>query len=164
MSWTREREEKLKELWKKGHTASQIAEILGDTTRNAVIGKAHRLKLAARAASKGSKLIKKQTQENKEVRNEKFISRKARFKSLLLDKNFEPENPKTLEQLEDKNCRWPIGHPDEKNFYFCGRSSLKDFSYCKLHLLYAYQPKGKKEDASDKEEIPDFIEKKIKTG
>ena len=61
MSWTREREEKLKELWKKGHTASQIAEILGDTTRNAVIGKAHRLKLAARAASKGSKLIKKQT-------------------------------------------------------------------------------------------------------
>ena len=58
MSWTREREEKLKELWKKGHTASQIAEILGDTTRNAVIGKAHRLKLAARAASKGSKLKK----------------------------------------------------------------------------------------------------------
>ena len=124
MSWTQEREEKLKELWKKGHTASQIAEILGDTTRNAVIGKAHRLKLAARAASKGSKLIKNQTQENKEVRNEKFISRKARFKSLLLDKNFEPENPKTLEQLEDKNCRWPIGHPDEKNFYFCGRTPV----------------------------------------
>ena len=167
MSWTREREEKLKELWKKGHTASQIAEILGDTTRNAVIGKAHRLKLAARAASKGSKLIKKQTQENKEVRNEKFISRKARFKSLLLDKNFEPENPKTLEQLEDKNCRWPIGHPDEKNFYFCGRSSLKDFSYCKLHLLYAYQPKGKKDGANspvDKGEVPDFIEKKVHSG
>ena len=45
MSWTQDKEEKLKELWKKGHTASQIAEILGDTTRNAVIGKAHRLKL-----------------------------------------------------------------------------------------------------------------------
>ena len=39
-----------------------------------------------------------------------------------------------------------LGHPDEKSFYFCGRSSLKDFSYCKLHLLYAYQPKGKKEE------------------
>ncbi len=48
MSWTQDKEEKLKELWEKGHTASQIAEILGDTTRNAVIGKAHRLKLAAR--------------------------------------------------------------------------------------------------------------------
>ena len=163
MSWTREREEKLKELWKKGHTASQIAEILGDTTRNAVIGKAHRLKLAARAASKGSKLIKNQTQENKEVRNEKFISRKARFKSLLLDKNFEPENPKTLEQLEDKNCRWPIGHPDEKNFYFCGRTPVEGFSYCKLHVLYAFQPKNQKEELIEKEDdVPEFIEKKVK--
>ena len=77
MSWTQEREEKLKELWKKGHTASQIAEILGDTTRNAVIGKAHRLKLAARAASKGSKIIKKQAPGSNEIKNEKFISRKA---------------------------------------------------------------------------------------
>ena len=163
MSWTREREEKLKELWKKGHTASQIAEILGDTTRNAVIGKAHRLKLAARAASKGSKLIKNQTQENKEVRNEKFISRKARFKSLLLDKNFEPENPKTLEQLEDKNCRWPIGHPDEKNFYFCGRTPVEGFSYCKLHVLYAFQPKNQKEELIEKEDdVPEFIEIKVK--
>ena len=55
MSWNQEREEKLKELCKKRHTASQIAEILGETTRNAVIGKAHRLKLAARAPAKGVK-------------------------------------------------------------------------------------------------------------
>ena len=48
MSWTQEREEKLKELWGKGHTASQIAEILGGTTRNAVIGKAHRLNLSSK--------------------------------------------------------------------------------------------------------------------
>ena len=54
MSWTQEKEEKLRQLWEKGHTASQIAEILGDTTRNAVIGKAHRLKLAARAPNKES--------------------------------------------------------------------------------------------------------------
>ena len=163
MSWTQEREEKLKELWKKGHTASQIAEILGGTTRNAVIGKAHRLKLAARAASKGSKAIKSQTSDSSEVKNEKFISRKARFKSLLLDKNFEPENPKTLEQLEDKNCRWPIGHPNEKNFYFCGRRPVEGFSYCKLHVLYAFQPKNPKEELIDKEDdVPAFIEKKVK--
>ena len=54
MYWTPEREHKLKELWKKGHTASQIAGLLGDTTRNAVIGKAHRLNLQARAASRKS--------------------------------------------------------------------------------------------------------------
>ena len=163
MSWTRDREEKLKELWKKGHTASQIAKILGETTRNAVIGKAHRLKLAARAPAKGVKAEKKQVLSNKEVKNEKFISRKARFKSILLDKNFEPESPKTLEQLEDKNCRWPIGHPDEKDFYFCGRTPVEGFSYCKLHVLYAFQPKNQKEELIEKEDdVPDFIEKKVK--
>ena len=162
MSWTQEREEKLRELWKKGHTASQIAEILGGTTRNAVIGKAHRLKLAARAASKGSTNTRKQSVSSSEVKNEKFVSRKAKFKSLLLDKNFEPENPKTLEQLDDKNCRWPIGHPNEKDFYFCGRSPVEGFSYCKLHVLYAFQPKNQKEDDLG-DEIPEFIEKKIKS-
>ncbi len=163
MSWTQEREEKLKELWGKGHTASQIAKILGGTTRNAVIGKAHRLKLAARAASKGTKIIKKQASVSGEVKNEKFISRKAKFKSLLLDKDFEPEKPKTLEQLEDKNCRWPIGHPDEKDFYFCGRTPVEGFSYCKLHVLYAFQPKNQKEELIEKEDdVPAFIEKKVK--
>ena len=61
------------------------------------------------------------------------------------------------------NDLFTIGHPDEKSFYFCGRSSLKDFSYCKLHLLYAYQPKGKKEEVTEKEEVPEFIEKKIQS-
>ena len=165
MSWTDERERKLKELWSKGHTANQIAAMLGNTTRNAVIGKAHRLKLAARAYSKNSqtKSTKEQKSQNQITRPEK-LSRKARFKSLLLDKSFEPENPKTLEELNDSTCRWPIGHPDEKDFYFCGRSSEKGFSYCKLHVLYAFQPKNaKEEDIIDSEDIPEFIEKKIKS-
>ena len=69
---------------------------------------------------------------------------------------------KVVGLVYDKDGNY-IGHPNEKSFYFCGRSSLKDFSYCKLHLLYAYQPKGKKEEATDKEEVPEFIEKKIQT-
>ena len=68
-----------------------------------------------------------------------------------------------LEELDENSCKWPIGHPNEKDLYFCGRTSLKDFSYCKLHLLYAYQPKGKKDDVTDKDEVPEFIEKKIKS-
>ena len=84
MSWTQEKEEKLRQLWEKGHTASQIAEILGDTTRNAVIGKAHRLKLAARAPNKKSVAQKKEV-SNVQNRNDKQISRKSRFKSILLD-------------------------------------------------------------------------------
>ena len=162
MSWTPERVEKLKELWKKNYSASQIASMLGDTTRNAVIGKAHRLKLAARATSNKSQAQKRQV-TNSNVKDEKNISRKSRFKSILLDKNFEPENPKTLEQLENNNCRWPIGHPDEENFYFCGRKPIEGFAYCKLHVLYAFQPKNPKEELIDKEDdVPAFLEKKIK--
>ena len=98
----------------------------------------------------------------KNIKNNRKKS-KSKFKSLIIEKDFEPENPKNLEELDDNTCKWPIGHPDEKKFYFCGRSSLKDFSYCKLHLLYAYQPKGKKEDVNVKEEVPEFIEKKIQS-
>ena len=163
MSWTDEKVSKLKELWGKGNTASQRAEIIGGISRNAVIGKAHRLNLSAkiktRAATSSKNFDNKVEGKNTLSKKE----RKSKFKSLIIEKDFEPENPKQLEELDESSCKWPIGHPDEKNFYFCGRSSLKDFSYCKLHLLYAYQPKGKKEDVTDKDEVPEFIEKKIQS-
>ena len=92
------------------------------------------------------------------------MSRKAKFKSLLLDKDFEPENPVQLEELTDETCKWPIGHPPEKDFYFCGRRPLEKFPYCKLHVLYAFQPKNaKEEDIITDEDIPKFIERKIKS-
>ena len=166
MSWTEQKIEILKKLWGSGKTASQIAEIIGGISRNAVIGKAHRLNLSAKIKTRSVKsnqnfdnaTIEKNIQTSKKVR-------KSKFRSLIIEKNFEPENPKQLEELDENSCKWPIGHPDEKSFYFCGRSSLKDFSYCKLHLLYAYQPKGKKEDSidKDKEEVPEFIDKKIQS-
>ena len=163
MSWTDEKVAKLKELWGKGNTASQIAEIIGGISRNAVIGKAHRLNLSAKIKTRSTNNNKNYEDklDNKNVKLGRVRGNK--FKSLIIEKDFEPENPKQLEQLDDNSCKWPIGHPDEKNFYFCGRTSLKDFSYCKLHLLYAYQPKGKKEDVIEKEEVPEFIEKKIKS-
>ena len=167
MSWTDEKVAKLKELWGKGKTANQIAEIIGGISRNAVIGKAHRLNLSAKIKTRfvASNKSFNESSENKNIGSVK--GRKSRFKSLIIDKNFEPENPKQLEELDENSFKWPIGHPDEKSFYFCGRTSLKDFSYCKLHLLYAYQPKGKKDtttNSKDKEEIPDFLEKKTRSG
>ena len=161
MSWNEEKVSKLKELWGKGNTASQIAEIIGGISRNAVIGKAHRLNLSSKIKTRNS-LSSQNFESNSEENNSKQRQvRKSKFKSLLIEKNFEPENPKKLEELDESSCKWPVGHPEEKSFYFCGRSSLKDFSYCKLHLLYAYQTKVKKEDPIDKdEEVPQYIEKK----
>jgi len=163
MSWTEEKVAKLKELWGKGNTASQIAEIIGGISRNAVIGKAHRLNLSAKIKTRTATSHESFENSVLDKDNKSKKGRRSKFKSLIIEKDFEPENPKTLEELDENSCKWPIGHPDEKKFYFCGRSSLKDFSYCKLHLLYAYQPKGKKEDVTDKDEVPEFIEKKIKS-
>ena len=164
MSWNQEKEKKLRELWKKGHSASQIASMLGDTTRNAVIGKAHRLNLEARNTSRRSETkTNKPKNNNPEIKPQK-IGRKAKFKALLLDKNFEEENPTKFEDLNDEKCRWPIGHPNEEKFYFCGRKPMEKFPYCKLHVLYAFQPKNaKEEDQISEEDIPKFIEKKIKS-
>ena len=162
-NWTKENIEFLQKHWGTS-TAREISEKMGaGFTRNSIIGKASRLGLSAkiktRAATSNQNF--ENSQEQKDIKSRR--GRKSKFKSLIIEKDFEPENPKQLEELDESSCKWPIGHPDEKDFYFCGRSSLKDFSYCRLHLLYAYQPRGKKEDTAEKDEVPEFIEKKIKS-
>ena len=165
MSWNEEKVEKLKELWGKGSTASQIAEIIGGISRNAVIGKAHRLNLSSKIKTRNASSSQNFDNSSEENSTKQRKGRKSKFQSLIIEKDFEPENPKKLEELDENSCKWPIGHPEEQSFYFCGRSSLKDFSYCKLHLLYAYQPKGRKEEpvADKDEETPQYIDKKINT-
>jgi GcrA cell cycle regulator len=164
MSWTEQKVQKLRELWTKGHTASEISSMLGETTRNAVIGKAHRLNLEERAPSKAKSNSTKKEVNKSQPKLIGSASRKSKFNSILLDKDFEPENRTILENLTDQTCKWPSGHPDEENFYFCGRKPENPFPYCKLHVLYAFQPKGPKEAVLNKDnELPPFIEKKIKS-
>ena len=162
MSWTEEKVNKLKELWGKGQTASQIAEIIGGISRNAVIGKAHRLNLSAKIKTRSAVNLKN-SQKNNEISAAKR-GRKSKFRSLLLDKDFEPAKNLQLEELTEDTCKYMEGHPDEKNSSFCGRKTVEKFSYCPLHLMVVFQPKGKKEDVVEKEdEVPQFIEKKIKS-
>ena len=161
MSWTEEKVEKLKELWGKGNTASQIAEIIGGISRNAVIGKAHRLNLSAKIIKRSK--INQSNQTNYSQKNINKKSRKIKFRSLLLDKNFEPAKNLSLEELTEDTCKYMEGHPDDQSSSFCGRKTVEKFSYCPLHLIVVFQPKGKKEDLTNEEEVPEFIEKKIKS-
>ena len=118
MSWTEEKVNKLKELWGKGNTASQIAEIIGGISRNAVIGKAHRLNLSAKIKTRAATSNQNFENSLEEKNNEIKRGRKNKFKSLIIEKDVEPENPKQLEELDESSCKWPIGHTGEKLFYF----------------------------------------------
>ena len=163
MSWTDEKVNKLKELWGKGQTASQIAEIIGGISRNAVIGKAHRLSLSAKIKIRSTITRNK---ENFKYTNQETQKkgRRSKFRSLILNKDFEPAKNLQLEELTENTCKYMEGHPDEKESSFCGRKNVEKFSYCPLHLMIVFQPKGKKENVVEKEdEVPQFIEKKIKS-
>lgn len=105
MSWTEERIEKLKQMWGKGNTAQQIADDLGGVTRNAVIGKANRLGLSAKAAPAAA------------------------------------PKPKKKAVPAHRACQWPIGHPGEANFHFCGGEAIPAKPYCLKHCKMAYQSK-----------------------
>ena len=165
MSWTDEKVEKLKNLWGKDHTASQIAEIIGGVSRNAVIGKAHRLNLSSKIKTKSSYQLNK-VNVNKNDTNSKLKGKRNKFKSLLLDANFEPAKNLNLEELNEDTCKYMEGHPDDKDASFCGRKNVEKFSYCPLHLMIVFQPKGKKEEVIDKdkdEDVSKFIRKKVKS-
>ena len=161
-TWDEKRIQILRENWG-AMSAAALAEKIGGVSRNAVIGKAHRLKLSG-------KIIKRPRASSscnsnfEEKNNIQKRSRKVKFRSLLLDKNFEPAKNLSLEELNENTCKYMEGNPNEKDASFCGRKNVEKFSYCPLHLMVVFQPKGKKEDVIDKEdEMPKFIEKKIKS-
>ena len=167
MAWTPELVDLLRKLWGSGLSAAKISEEISNKfstriSRNAVIGKAHRLNLSA-------KIKQRITSSNnkKNIINPEKITRRERrnkFRSLLLDKDFEPAKNLTLEELTEKTCKYMEGHPNETTSSFCGRKTVEKFSYCPLHLMIVFQPKNKKEDIIEKEdEVPQFIEKKIKS-
>ena len=163
MSWTEEKVAKLREMWGKGQTASQIAEIIGGVSRNAVIGKAHRLNLSSKIKARPSNQKNKNFIENQNSEIQ-LKGKRGKFKSLLLDKNFEPAKNLSLEELTEETCKYMEKNPNEQEASFCGRKNVEKFSYCPLHLMVVFQPKGKKEDVIDKDdEMPKFIEKKIKS-
>ena len=167
MSWTDERVETLKKLWQEGHSASQIAKQLGGVTRNAVIGKVHRLGLSGRAApSQPTRPLYKPARPARPAaaaspvhnerpapvhgtpmaRREPVISRPVISQPIV--PYIEEPGTATVLTLGAKMCKWPIGDPSSDSFSFCGRRSDDGTPYCVEHARVAYQPsqKAKKRD------------------
>jgi len=140
LNWSEDRVEQMKALWTEGLSASQIARALGGVTRNAVIGKVHRLGLAGRAMP---------------ARRERSLPVASR----TLRQPYVPpapiieEPPLALENgtfatvltISDRMCRWPIGDPVAAEFHFCGRSPKSGSPYCEAHTRKAHQAKQERQ-------------------
>ena len=130
MSWSDDRVAVLKKLWGEGKTAAEIAKELGEgVTRNAVIGKAHRLKLSSRMSP-----IQQNTKKVKTVSDAATAPRRVMKKvPIYLGKEVK------MEDLRDKMCRWPNGDPQTDDFSFCGCKTMEAMPYCENHAAIAYQ-------------------------
>jgi GcrA cell cycle regulator len=160
MNWTDERVETLKKLWADGLSASQIAAELGGITRNAVIGKVHRLGLSGRAKSPSSaaprpRKARPHSQHMLRVSRPSMRGNTALAHSYELDVEPEPElidnvipigQRRTLLELTEETCRWPIGDPGHADFFFCGGPSISSLPYCAYHSRVAYQPANIRRD------------------
>jgi GcrA cell cycle regulator len=152
-TWTDERVEQLKKLWEAGLSASQIAGELGNITRNAVIGKVHRLGLSGRAKSPTSTAPR--PRKARPQQHMMRISRPAVRGNTALAQAFmvevEPDpiaydnvvpmsQRRTLLELNEGTCKWPVGDPGSAEFFFCGGPSIGSLPYCAHHSRVAYQP------------------------
>ncbi|MGD1887641.1 MAG: GcrA family cell cycle regulator [Cohaesibacteraceae bacterium] len=168
MAWTEERVEVLKTMWLAGSSASQIAATLGDVTRNAVIGKVHRLGLSGRgkptstaaprarkprAPSSGASRPRRSTTTRSggqplsigatALKPSEELVAEAEIVPVArgrVDLVLVGESPKlSIQDLKENTCRWPVGDPLSDDFHFCGRATHDDHPYCEYHCNVAFQ-------------------------
>lgn len=159
MNWTDERVEMLRKLWAEGLSASQIAAQLGGISRNAVIGKVHRLKLSGRGRATAAPARQKKPAAAAMPKPVQRPTRPVTVGANALQVNFEAEPAErpqirqvssnvvvpisrrlALTQLSEKTCKWPNGDPLAEDFSFCGNECGDTGPYCAYHARLAYQP------------------------
>ncbi|RYX99588.1 MAG: GcrA cell cycle regulator [Bradyrhizobiaceae bacterium] len=163
ITWTDDRVEQLKKLWEGGLSASQIAAELGNVTRNAVIGKVHRLGLSGRAKSPSSAAPRprKPRPAQQMVRMPRPVARGNTALAHDYQVEMEPDPISVdnvipisqrlqLVELNDATCHWPVGDPATSDFYFCGGKSVAGAPYCAHHSRIAYQPASDRRRAAPK--------------
>jgi GcrA cell cycle regulator len=160
MSWDDTRIEQLKKLWGEGLSASQIAAELGGVTRNAVIGKVHRLGLSGRAKSKPAAAARPRAKVVKApVRTTQVVARGNLATVELVDAvpMIMPERANvvvpmsrriSIMELREGVCRWPMGDPLHADFAYCGGDCTVGKTYCEAHSRLAYQPQNERRRAS----------------
>ena len=149
MGWTDERVELLKRLWAEGLSASQVAAELGGVTRNAVIGKVHRLQLSGRAKQSGGPRPRRartprgpHTGRPMTIGNTALKLQRAPLPRRIPIEDIVVPIPlrKSILALNEKTCRWPVGDPVDEDFGFCGHEPRDNAPYCEYHARVAYQP------------------------
>ncbi|EJF85501.1 GcrA family cell cycle regulator [Bartonella rattimassiliensis] len=168
MGWTCERVELLKKLWSEGLSASQIAAQLGGVSRNAVIGKVHRLKLPGRGKTAqanaraqktpvgnnpSSPRVRRNTSTVSPMNTSSVSIEETTLKTELIEEDVKEVDISTksnvvvpisrqlnLLQLSENTCRWPVGDPLSADFHFCGADSDENSPYCAFHAKLAFQP------------------------
>ncbi|MEL7151581.1 MAG: GcrA family cell cycle regulator [Pseudomonadota bacterium] len=173
MSWTDERVETLKKMWSEGQSASQIAKELGGVTRNAVIGKVHRLGLSNRAGSSAPAPEKKPAKAAPKKAAPKPVEKVVEVtvtprKPIVPAGQPLPPQPSaneispealatvrevekgakriSLMELTERTCKWPIGDPATEEFWFCGLAVQQGKPYCEAHVGVAFQPMSNRRD------------------
>lgn len=157
MSWNDERSALLTKLWGDGLSASQIAARLGGVSRSAVIGKVHRLGLSGRA-TRNTNYNRPRAKPKPKTSNlpgrppKPRVSASAAALAALGDVKPETivsvyeelvipaDQRKTIETLDECDCRWPIGDPQKAEFHFCGKAKIVGLPYCEFHVRRAFQP------------------------
>jgi len=137
-NWSDGRIEHLKTLWQDGLSASQVASALGDVTRNAVLGKLHRLGLLASTAGTRPARPRAST-----VRHRASCPPKISLLVPVAEPDpftFDDGSFATVVTVGDRMCRWPIGDPKGKDFHFCGQDPKTGSCYCEAHTQRAHQP------------------------
>lgn len=144
MFWTDEKVEELRRLWDKGLTANEIAKVLG-VTKNAIVGKVHRLCLKARPSP-----IKVKGEEEQIVTEAIEVTVIEETEEAPIENTVEQEpqevkpaspadgNKVKLVELDSHTCRWPIGDPRDDDFGFCGKKVRTGQTYCDEHAAMAY--------------------------
>jgi GcrA cell cycle regulator len=144
MDWTDERIAALKTMWLEGMSASQVARRLGGVSRNAVIGKVHRLGLAGRDVPSRPRSLGGRPPSRLAVRPAMAPSIRASAKRnprivQVARASFDVEPSATILTLGEHACRWPIGDPETREFGFCGRSRAGHGPYCAGHTQVAFR-------------------------